>query len=271
MTLLSALREQCGKNGLPDIRSAGIAATYHRKGFAPEGNVESPALARQWVDDRLSEGSDYIKVIADAPPFEPQPDPDTITAVVSAAHRAGKLTVAHATSCAGYRVAQGAQADIITHVPLEKDLDDTIVSQMFAENRVVVPTLIMMKQVAENTNIPQLKYTNARESVTAMYHSGIPILAGTDANAAESSPAKPEYGESLHTELELLVQAGMSTVDVLRSATILPAQKFGLDDRGIIVPGRRADLVLLSDDPIEDIKNTRKIQQVWCNGAGWIP
>lgn len=80
-------------------------------------------------------------------------------------------------------------------------------------------------------------------------------------------PAKFRMGESLHQELELLVQAGMFTVEILRAATILPAQCFGLDDRGIVAVGKRADLLLLSEDPINDIKATRSIQRVWCCGS----
>ena len=73
-------------------------------------------------------------------------------------------------------------------------------------------------------------------------------------------------GESLHRELELLVVAGLSTIDALRAATSLPAKHFGLSDRGIIAPGHRADLVLIADDPIADISATRSIQRVWCGG-----
>ena len=74
-------------------------------------------------------------------------------------------------------------------------------------------------------------------------------------------------GTSYHHELELLNDVGMSTVDVLRSATILPAQAFNLFDRGILIPGRRADLVLLTANPLEDIKNSKSIAAVWAAGV----
>ena len=95
----------------------------------------------------------------------------------------------------------------------------------------------------------------------------MPILAGTDANAGPGIPFSPRHGESLHEELELLIEAGLSTVEALRAATVLPAQYFGLHDRGVIEPGRRADLVLIDGDPIADIRATRQIRRVWCAGV----
>ena len=80
------------------------------------------------------------------------------------------------------------------------------------------------------------------------------------------APASPPYGTSLHHELELLVGAGLSAVDALRSATILAAQYFGLADRGAIAPGKRADLVLIDGDPLADISAVSKIAAVWCGG-----
>ena len=72
--------------------------------------------------------------------------------------------------------------------------------------------------------------------------------------------------DHFHHELQLLVDAGLSPVEALRSATILAAQQFGLADRGIIAPGRRADLVLIDGDPVQDIRAVSKIAAVWCAG-----
>lgn len=76
-------------------------------------------------------------------------------------------------------------------------------------------------------------------------------------------------GSSLHHELELLSQAGLPSVDILRAATSRPAEQFGFEDRGVIEPGRRADLVLIQGDPITNISNTRNIKRVWLGGIGY--
>jgi imidazolonepropionase-like amidohydrolase len=114
---------------------------------------------------------------------------------------------------------------------------------------------------------PFLNFQHASQSVTALREAGVTVLAGTDANAQPGISSKVAHGESLHQEFELLVEAGMSTIDVLRAATILPAQCFGLEDHGVIEVGKRADLVLLADDPIKSIHATRSIRKVWCCGS----
>ena len=109
-------------------------------------------------------------------------------------------------------------------------------------------------------------YANAQASVSALYQAGVPIVVGTDANAAPGSPASVPHGESLHRELELLAEAGLSALDVLRAATEEPARYFGLAGRGRIEPGLRADLVLVDGDPLADIRASRSIRRVWCDG-----
>jgi imidazolonepropionase-like amidohydrolase len=80
-------------------------------------------------------------------------------------------------------------------------------------------------------------------------------------------PAAISHGISLHHELELLVDAGLSTLDALRAATSRPAHYFGLADRGLIEPGRRADLVLIEGNPLQDITATKSIRRIWCAGV----
>jgi len=75
------------------------------------------------------------------------------------------------------------------------------------------------------------------------------------------------HGVSIHRELELLVQAGLSSKAALAAATSVPADHFGLEDRGRIAPGLRADLLLVEGDPTEDITATRKIVGVWKEGV----
>jgi imidazolonepropionase-like amidohydrolase len=71
----------------------------------------------------------------------------------------------------------------------------------------------------------------------------------------------------LHDELALLVEAGLTPVEVLRAATVLPANYFGFEDRGVIEVGRRADLLLIEGDPTRDIAATRTIRGVWVAGV----
>ena len=95
-----------------------------------------------------------------------------------------------------------------------------------------------------------------------MHARNIPIGAGTDTPINYSLP-----GYALHTELEMLVRAGLAPLEAIRAATVRPAEFFGLEDEmGAIEPGMRADLVLLADDPLADISNTRRIVAVVSRG-----
>ena len=92
---------------------------------------------------------------------------------------------------------------------------------------------------------------------------GVPVLAGTDLGSAGIVP-----GESLHDELALLVEAGFSTEDALRAATVNPAVFLGAaDSMGKVASGYVADLVLLQGNPLLDIRNTRRIVGVMQRGA----
>lgn len=101
--------------------------------------------------------------------------------------------------------------------------------------------------------------------VKAFKEAGVPIVAGTDAG----NPGVV-WGFSLHDEIELLVKAGLSPEEALVSATRLPAIWLGIEDKiGTVEVGKYADLVLLDANPLEDIRNTRKIAGVFLNGK-WI-
>jgi imidazolonepropionase-like amidohydrolase len=90
----------------------------------------------------------------------------------------------------------------------------------------------------------------------------VPVLAGTDSPAPGAT-----YGASLHGEMELLVRAGLTPTQALMAATSAPARAFGLDDRGRIAPGLRADLLLVEGDPTADNLHTRRIVKIWKRGV----
>jgi hypothetical protein len=112
-------------------------------------------------------------------------------------------------------------------------------------------------------------YANAKrlfqkevEVVGDMSRAGVLFLAGTDTGNPFCFP-----GFSLHDELALLVKAGLTPAESLRAATLNPAKFFGLDQTlGTIEKGKLADLVLLEANPLEDIRNTQKIDAVIMNG-----
>ena len=100
-------------------------------------------------------------------------------------------------------------------------------------------------------------------NVGALHRAGIPIVAGTD-------QAVP--GHSLHREIELYVTAGFSPLEALQAATIAPARAMKKDgEAGTLEKGKRGDLVVLDGNPLEDIRNTRRIYRVITNGRVFDP
>ena len=97
----------------------------------------------------------------------------------------------------------------------------------------------------------------------ALHAAGVPIAAGTDTPIGWSIP-----GYSLHTELEQYVEVGMTPREALYTATVRPAQFFGLEqEKGQLATGFLADAVLLSDNPLQDIRHTRAVAGVINKGV----
>ncbi|MDR7277002.1 amidohydrolase family protein [Catenuloplanes atrovinosus] len=259
-----------GVPGTADLRSAGLpvigpAGPHSHLGMPAEAVLTDPDHAERYVETRLADGADYIKIVLEAP-GEGGPDPAAATAVVSAAHARGRIVVAHAASAGAYALALDIGADVVTHVPLGPPLDGATAARVAADGRVAVPTLTIMEELARALGRAEA-YAGAARGVGELHRAGVPILAGTDANAAPGSPSPVPHGESMHRELELLVDAGLTPAEALRAATVLPARHFGLADRGAVRPGLRADLLLIDGDPLADIRATRGVVRVWCGGV----
>lgn len=289
-----------GKNlDLADLRSAGTLATAPgghgtEYGF-PIPTLSSPAEAQTWVDARLAEGSDYIKiVIDDASAYgshRPTLDKETLKAIVDAAHKRGKLTVVHIGTQRDAREAIEAGADGLAHLFADSAPAPDFASFVAAHHAFVVPTLTVLESVSsatsgvslttdaqvapyltgdEITNLkrPFPKFSTAlsekyaEETVAQLETAHVPILAGTDAPNPGTS-----HGASIHRELELLVRSGLTPQEALAAATSAPAAAFHIDDRGVIAPGKRADLLLVRGDPTQNVLATRDIVSVWKLGV----
>jgi imidazolonepropionase-like amidohydrolase len=113
-----------------------------------------------------------------------------------------------------------------------------------------------------NADDRKMRHQRKLEIVGLMHRTGVRLLAGTDAPNPYVYP-----GFSLHEELELLVQAGLSPLEALQTATVNPAKFLGKErELGTIEKGKLADLVLLDANPVEDISNTQRISAVVVNG-----
>jgi imidazolonepropionase-like amidohydrolase len=304
-TFARSMREQQkeGKaGGRADLFSAGTLVTApggHGTEYGlPIPTIEKPEEAQAFVDARIAEGSDWIKIVYDDGKSYgmeiPTVSAATMRAVIEAAHARKKLAVVHIGTLSAARDAIAAGADALVHLFTDRDPDANFGKAVAEKRLFVIPTLVVLKSITgeggsaplagddhitrylDKGSIAQLKhgfprrkeqpavtYAAAEKSVRQLLDANVPILAGSDAPNPGTT-----HGAALHRELELLVQAGLTPIQALAAATSAPAKAFGLDDRGRIAKGLRADLVLVDGDPTRDIAATRRIAGVWKGGAG---
>ncbi len=285
-------------SGRADLFSAGTLVTAPgghgtEYGFAIP-TIASPDAAQAFVDARIAEGSDWIKIVYDDGSAYglkwPTVSVETMRAVIAAAHKRDKLAVVHVGTAADARAAIEAGADGLVHLFNDPSAGDGFAGVVKRRRAFVIPTLLVLHSIAGKAGpetltgdqhlapylsdtargslaqtfpgIKQRDLTVAKETVRRLKAAGVPILAGTDAPNPGTA-----HGVALLRELELLVEAGLTPAEALTAATTGPATAFRLTDRGRIARGLRADLVLVAGDPTTDITATRAIEGVWKGGV----
>jgi imidazolonepropionase-like amidohydrolase len=113
-----------------------------------------------------------------------------------------------------------------------------------------------------NANREEAHEAELRASFGHLLDANVDIVLGTDAGAVPDH----FFGYTGHRELEIFVRLGMTPMQAIVAATSKPAQRLGLDDLGLLQPGYSADLVVLDENPLNDIRNTRSISLVFLNG-----
>ncbi|HAX71434.1 MAG TPA: amidohydrolase family protein [Anaerolineales bacterium] len=117
-------------------------------------------------------------------------------------------------------------------------------------------------QWAGQTEFPDLFWQNWAQMVRQMNEAGIPLTIGTDLMCPGLIP-----GYSVHEEMQIWQEAGIPPADILRSATLVPAQFMGLENRlGSIQEGKSASMILVRGNPLEDIRNAQQIESIFLRG-----
>jgi imidazolonepropionase-like amidohydrolase len=295
--------EAADRPDLADVRTAGVGATVPGGHPTQMGGPAFPILGpaddiQSFVDARIAEGSDYLKIMHDDGstwPWKHEPvnmmPNSTMRALIEAAHKRGKIAVVHVLSEQQARDAITAGADGLAHLFLGETVSSDFARFAAAHRVFIIATLTTLyldcgkSQGSAILHDPKLgPYIDqswrggmemAKPDVSAnhlckgtdsavreLVRERVPILAGTDSPAPGAT-----YGASVHGEMELLVEDGMTPLQALAAATSVPAEKFGLRDRGQIKEGMRADLLLVDGDPTTNILQTRNIVTVWKRGV----
>jgi imidazolonepropionase-like amidohydrolase len=252
-----------------------------------EKQVVTEQDVRQEVRNQIEAGVDYVKMYVGLTPKLAQ-------AAIHEAHSNGTKVIGH-LYLTSWTDAANLGIDALTHgIPVSPFLLSKESKQKFLEsgdhpfNHFLWLDLVdlngpeineMIKAVASNSipvdptldiyeamikGEPQYQYLwpKVLQLTKMMYDNGVPILSGTDIPNFDLVP-----GASLHHELELLVEAGIPPLEVIKIATRNGAQALDIEeDVGTIEPGKQADMIVLSDNPLDDIRNTKKIEAVIVDG-----
>ncbi|CAK4032004.1 hypothetical protein CBER1_02356 [Lecanosticta acicola] len=314
---IQKLRRQREGGDCADVKTTSFAATIDggwpapivlMHADTPENRAEIatwPKLTdahsgRQYVQDRVAEGVDYIKLMHESGTVMgqkfPKPTLELQRAVIAEAHRNNLLVVAHATCLPDTLEVLHAGVDGLTHTFIDQPPTPELIAAYKKNDAHCNPTLACMGSGTTEGRATQEKYAHdprvqhlldgkskasmclcmqfaqtsgatcehAFETVRRLKRAGVTILMGSDAAGPAVGTA---WGLTAHQELSLFVeQCGFTPEEALRAATALPAKRFGFTDRGLVKEGLRADLVLVEGNPLEEIDHTLNLRGVWSEG-----
>jgi imidazolonepropionase-like amidohydrolase len=252
-----------------------------------ERQVQTEQDVRQEVRNQVATGVDYVKLYVGL-------TPELVWAAIDEAHSNGIKVIGH-LYMTSWTDAADLGIDALTHgVPVSPfllseanqqkflgardhpfnhflwldlvDLNGPEINEMIkalvSNNIPVDPTLDIYEAIIKEDPLNQYLWPKILQLTKMLYDNGVTILSGSDIPNFELVP-----GASLHYELELLVEAGIPPLEVIKIATRNGAQALGIEkDVGTIVPGKQADMMILSDNPMDDISNTKKIEAVISDG-----
>ncbi|MBW3549289.1 MAG: amidohydrolase family protein, partial [Proteobacteria bacterium] len=238
-----------------------------------EGVINSVADARQAVRQRYKEGSDVIKITAtggvlsyarsgDAPQFTVE----EIESVVGTARDYGYKVAAHAHGEEGMKRAVLGGVDTIEHGTY---MSDEVMSLMKERGTWYVPTIYAGRFVAEKAKIdgyfpdvvrPKAARIGAliQDTAARAFDAGVKIGFGTDMGVGP-------HGDNAR-EFLYMVEAGIPAATALQAATIRAAEVLGVDDQGVIEPGKRADIIAMPGNPVADINAVMDVDFVMKDG-----
>ena len=285
-------------------RAAQNVPTLDRARVFVSGPVLTPGTpdeARTMVAGVANQKVDWVKIrVDDNLGTATKMTPEVYRAVIDEAHKRGLRVASHLYYLADAKGLLEAGTDFVAHSVRDQEVDAAFVSALKASGRCYSPTLMRevstfvyestpdffadplfqkhanpawvatgrdpARQEATRTNAAAQKYKAqlpvASRNLKKLSDAGVPIAMGTD-----TGPAGRFQGYFELIELEMMVKAGMTPEQVLKSATQVAARCMGLDrDLGTLERGKWADFVVLDADPLTDISNVRTINSVFIAG-----
>lgn len=252
--------------------SAGPTVTVaggHGSQFGPVPLISNTSEVDGFIENRIAEGSDYIKLIIErGSTLYPMPtlSDEMIGAAVVKTHEKGKIAVAHISRRADAIKAAELGVDGLAHIWRRDSTGITEEELMILTDNdtFIIPTLLV-RQRASDSDI-SINMSLITNDLLKVHRAGIPVLAGTDPPNLGIN-----FGTDLFRELELFVKLGFSEIEALKSATSTTSKAFKLGNKGYIKEGFPADFILIKGDPTTHMVDIYNIEGIWKQGKRIVP
>jgi imidazolonepropionase-like amidohydrolase len=288
------------------VAGRGIGAPNAGPGAAAYASIAyeitTEADARRAVEELAARDVDVVKVwVDDRNGRAPQLRPALYGAVIDAAHRRELRVNAHVFYHADAEGLVAAGIDGLVHLVRDVEMSDALIEEIVRRNVYVnanmsnprratqvgtppwlMPGDPMLRLLTESVAPDELgkieaafrqrdsqaaadargRYAILERSLAKLAAAGAKVVLGADTGVEDHL-----FGLAEHLELQAMVDGGMTPAQVLVAATSRAAEYLRLNDRGSLVPGKRADLLVLDASPLDDIVNTRRISRVFIDGV----
>ena len=284
-----------------DLRGARVSTVKYR--FAPDPEVVTPEQARTKVEETVAAGADYIKVWVDSGfGTRAKLTPEFCAAVLEQARKHGKLTFGHAYELSDAKTLVERGLNVLAHNIRDREVDSEFIAVLKQRNVTLIPTLIRdeflfaygdapawiddpffqkfvpaerlavlkTKIRDEQVKNPQRALIKAgfemnKINLKKLSDGGVRIALGTDSGGAADRFFIQGYSE--HREMELMVQSGLTPMQVIQSFSKGASEALGIDKEfGTLAKGKTADLLVLEKNPLDNIANMRTIQAIYLGG-----
>jgi imidazolonepropionase-like amidohydrolase len=289
-----------------DLRGARILTVKYRfmsEPFHPGADYKTPEEARAKVDEIVAHGADFVKVWIDAQGGKyPKLTPEFTAAVIDQGKKDGKITMAHIVELADARRAVDQGVSVLAHGVRDQVVDDWFVATLKRKNVSITPTLareeamfvfgeapawiddpffrkglsaerlevLKTKKRDEQMNDPnramyKRMFETDKINLKKLWDAGVRVGLGTDSGGDPYRFFIQGFSE--HRQMELMRDAGLTPMQIIQSFSKNASEILGIDKEfGTLAKGKAADLLIIDQNPLDDIANMRKIAAVYLGG-----